>query len=414
MKILLINPNQYKTPPVPPLALAHLHSALKNTPHECMILDLCFSDVPEAAIDEAINNFNPGIAGFTIRNIDTCIYQNNIFFLDDITKLVARVKNHGIPVLLGGSGYSFIPEGILEYTGADWGICGPAEKALVNFLELFEEKPPTSGTVMDGWGAGIDADFRIGWDNGIDYNRYTRERGILGFETQKGCTEHCTYCAEGNSRVLCRDPECIVEELKDLADRGFTTFHLCDTEFNQNLSHSTTFLETLIKKGPGIKWALYMKSSPYDDNLFRLLKKSGAELITLSLPTGTNRFEHAMEQCRLAEKHGLKLAVDLLLGFPGETIDFVKRTIETLRKIRPDTVGVNSTIRLTPGLEVTRTVTGYSEYRKHMLGAVDDNPHFIRPVFYNHLSVDTLRGIIGDDPLFKIEGFERTSNYERL
>ena len=414
MKILLINPNQYRTPPVPPLALAHLHSALQNTTYECRILDLCFSDDPAAEIDEAINNFNPGIAGFTIRNIDTCIYQNNIFFLDDITKLVTHVKKRGIPVLLGGSGYSFIPEGILEYTGADWGICGPGEKALVNFLELFEEKPPPLGTVLDGWEAGIDADFHIDRDNRIDYKCYTSERGILGFETQKGCTEHCSYCAEGNSRMLFRNPECIVEELKNLSDRGFTTFHLCDTEFNQNLSHSTTFLETLIKKGPDIKWVLYMKSSPYDDNLFRLLKKSGADLITLSLPTGSNWLEHASEQCRLTKKHGLKLAVDLLLGFPGETIDFVKRTIEALKKIRPDTVGVNSTIRLNPGLTVTRTVIDSPEYRKHMMGAVDNNPHFILPVFYNHLSVDMLREIIGDDPLFRIEGFERSSNYERL
>ena len=38
----------------------------------------------------------------------------------------------------------------------------------------------------------------------------------------------------------------------------------------------------------------------------------------------------------------------------------------------------------------------------------------IRPVFYNSITMDMLKELIGDDPLFKIEGFERTSNYERL
>ncbi len=414
MKILLINPNQYRTPPVPPLALAHLHSTLRNSPHESRILDLCFKDNSLSSLDETLQDFNPHIAGLTIRNIDTCIYQNNIFFLDDITRLVTHLKKHGIPVLLGGAGYSFIPEGILEYTGADWGICGPAENAFVHFLELFEKEPPPGGTVLDGWKSGFDPDFRTDWNNCIEFERYTSERGILGFETQKGCMENCSYCAEGNGQVISRNPECIVEDLRDLADMGFTSFHLCDTEFNQDLSHCKAFLERLIRKGPEITWVLYMKSFPYDDELFRFLKKSGADLITLSIPTGSDWLKHVAEQCRLAKKHGIKLAVDLLLGFPGETIEFAKRTIEALRKIRPDTVGVNSTIRLNPGLAITHKVTGSSEYQKHMFGAVTDNPYFIRPVFYNHLSVETLREIIGEDPLFKIEGFERTSNYERL
>ncbi len=34
--------------------------------------------------------------------------------------------------------------------------------------------------------------------------------------------------------------------------------------------------------------------------------------------------------------------------------------------------------------------------------------------FYNLIPVDTIKELVGDDPLYKIEGFERTSNYERL
>jgi hypothetical protein len=157
-----------------------------------------------------------------------------------------------------------------------------------------------------------------------------------------------------------------------------------------------------------------MKSAPYDDELFKLLKKSGANMITLSLPTGKNWLEHARKQCGIAKKHDLKLAVDLLVGLPGETIESVKRTISALSEIQPDTVGVNSTIRLFPEQSVAKKIARSTEYQKHLLGTVDDNPHFIKPVFYQHLSADKLREIIGDDPLFKIEGFDRTSNYERL
>ncbi|MGQ9705373.1 MAG: hypothetical protein ACUVS1_12550 [Actinomycetota bacterium] len=44
----------------------------------------------------------------------------------------------------------------------------------------------------------------------------------------------------------------------------------------------------------------------------------------------------------------------------------------------------------------------------------NEDPDFLRPVYYNWLDMERLQGLIGDDPLFRIEGLERRSNYERL
>ena len=200
----------------------------------------------------------------------------------------------------------------------------------------------------------------------------------------------------------------------DLASRGLNDLHLCDTEFNQDLSYCHRFLETLIAEGPSMQWVLYMKSSPYDEELFRLLKKSGARLITLSLPSGRDSLAHAGEISRLCKKHGIRLAVDFLCGFPGETVEAIRSAVETLRSIRPDTVGVSSVIRLYSGAGVTRKVSRSANHREKLSGELKDNPSFIRPVFYKNITLELLHEIIGEDPLFKIEGFERTSNYERL
>lgn len=414
MKLLLINPNRYRTPPVPPLALEYLESALSSSHHDCRILDLCFTENPLAALKEEITAYEPDIAGVTVRNIDTVIYQNNVFFLDDIKSLVEHLKGKGIPVILGGTGFSFIPEGILEFLGADCGVKGPGENALVHILDRYEHYPPAAGTVFDGWEYGFDPDMPVRRGESIDYGRYISKDGLAGFETQKGCMEHCSYCSEGNGKVVFRNPERIVDELKTLSDMGINEFHLCDTEFNQDISFCHEFLERLIDKGPPIRWAVYMKCAPYDDELFRLLKRSGVHIVTLTIPTGNNSLEHAAEITRLAKKHGLKLAVDILLGFPGDTIESVKRTVDRMRKIHPDTVGVNATFRLYPNVSITRTILESGNNKKHLLGETDNNPGLLKPVFYNHITGDMLREIIGNDPLFKIEGFERTSNYQRL
>lgn len=415
MNILLINSNRYRTPPVPPLSLEHIAASIGESHHTCNVLDLCFSESPIPDIDTAMSRFSPDIVGITIRNIDTVIYLNNVFFLDEVKSFIDQIKKHDVPVILGGVGYSFIPENNLAYLGGDWGISGPGEQAIVSLLDTIDSgNAPEKGTVLNGWEYGFDPDLRVPRGEVIDYSPYIADRGLAGFETQKGCYGNCPYCMEARGAVMFRNPKRIVEELHDLASKGVTTFHLCDTAFNQDLDHCNAVLDEMIEHGPDISWALYLKSEPYSDELFRKLKQCGASMVTLSLPTGPNGLDHAAEQVRLARRHGLKMAVDLLMGFPGQTVESVTRTIERLREIQPETVGIMSTIRLYPHLPVTKQIISSKQHRENIFGETDGNPDFIRPVFYEWLSADMLRDIIGDDPLFKIEGFERTSNYERI
>jgi tryptophan 2-C-methyltransferase len=414
VKILLINANRYRTPPVPPLGLEYLSDALKRTRHQCSILDLCFEENPVTVIENSIREFSPDAAGISIRNIDTVLFENNVFFLDEIKKYADVFKKFGVPVILGGAGYSFMPEGVLNFIGADYGIAGPGEKALPYFLDRLAGKSLLHKTIVNGWEMGIDPELEITRENEIDHARYVREGGLVGFETQKGCLEKCHYCSEGRGQILFKKPDIVVQEIARLVEKGFDTFHLCDSEFNQDIDYCKSFLDALISKGPKIKWALYMKSTPFDDDLFRLLRKSGANLITLSLPTGDRYLENTKEIRNLTRKYGIRLAVDFLCGFPGETFEIVQYNLEKLREIRPDTVGINSTIRLSPGIPWSEKVLGLQEEQGRLKGAFTNNPMMVRPVFYNHITVDMLREIIGEDPLFHIEGFERTSNYERI
>lgn len=415
MKLLLVNTNRYRTPPVPPIALEYLASAVRLAGHECRVLDLCFSDNIQHDIAGMIDEYKPDCAGITIRNIDTVLFDNNVFFLDTVREMTGYIKDAGVPVVAGGVGYSFLPEDILAYIGADWGVKGPGERALVSLLDSFPSPPPR-GTVLDGYAYGFDPDMPVRRGEDIDYSRYISEGGIAGFQTQKGCREHCSYCGEGIGKVSFRNPERIAGELRSLTGKGIGEFHLCDTEFNQDLDFCKAFLTTLIDKGPAISWALYMKERPFDTELFRLIKISGATLVTVSVPTGSGSPDDLPRLISQAKDAGLQVAVDLLVGLPGETDDSIARTIDRFRHMSPgpDTVGVNSTLRLYQNCAITAKVTEADEYRPYLFGELENNPGFLRPAFYRRYTADMLKTIIGDDPLFKIEGFERTSNYQRL
>lgn len=414
MRILLVNPNRYRTPPTPPLALEYLQAAISRTRHESALLDLCFSATVVADVQAAVATFRPEVVGLTVRNIDTALSPNNVFFLDEIRAVVEQFQALGRAVIVGGAGFSFAPESVRDFLGADYGVSGPGERALPALLDRLENETVPRGTIVDGWSHGIDVAASTRRAGVVDYAAYLREGGVLGFETQKGCLAHCPYCREGGGRVVFKDPARIVEELQDLARRGLRDFHLCDTEFNQDVAHCHAFLNALIHSSLDLRWAAYLKTAPYDEELFRLMRASGVHLITVSHPTGPRGLEHLNTIRRMTHKHNIRLAVDYLCGLPGDTLESVRYSVAELRRIGPDTVGVNSALRLYPGLALTDRILADPQLRPALSQPVSRPIDCLRPVFCQHITVQQLQDIIGDDPRFRIEGFDRRTNYQRL
>ena len=387
---------------------------MSQTRHESRVLDLCFSEDLPADLQAAVASFQPDIVGLTVRNIDTVLMHNNVFFLDEIRDIVGLLKTHGMQVIVGGAGFSFTAETVRDYLGADFGVVGPGERALPALLDQLEQATVAPGTILDGWQYGIDLQADTRREGVVDYAAYVQQGGLLGFETQKGCLARCPYCREGLGRVIFKSPTRIVEELQDLIRRGLHDFHLCDTEFNQDLAHCHAFLKELIVSGSDLRWAAYMKTTPYDAELFRLLQASGVHLITVSHPTGPQDLTHLGEIRRLTRKHGIHLAVDYLCGLPGDTEESVRYCISQLRRIEPDTVGVNSAVRLYPGLPLTDRILSDPQLHSALCGTLNPLPDCTQPVFYQRITPQQLRDIIGKDPRFCIEGFDRTNNYQRL
>ena len=106
MKILLVNPNTFRNPPVPPLGLEYLEAALKAAGHETRLLDLTFEEKPESTLQRSLEDFAPAAAGVTVRNVDTVIYRGNEFFLDGIRPLIDILRESGVKTVLGGAGFS--------------------------------------------------------------------------------------------------------------------------------------------------------------------------------------------------------------------------------------------------------------------------------------------------------------------
>jgi radical SAM superfamily enzyme YgiQ (UPF0313 family) len=414
MKILLINPNRFLSPPVPPIGLEYIAGHLIHGGHSVEVLDLCFSKDIYQEVDAVYSSFMPDLVGITIRNIDSALYQHNEFFLNEIGEIIDHMKSeHSLRVMIGGAGVSVDPEGILEYVNADFAFVGPAEHSINESLDEVIATRKEKKIIQCAYAPPVHCHRST---EKIDYTRYFEHDGIAGFETHKGCSSSCVYCIEAGTPVYFKKIETVISEIRDMASRGYDHFHLCDPEFNEDQDHALAFCESLKKLTPLITWTAYMKPGGCRERLFSLMRETGVYLVTLTVDS-FHRDKHYwadVEQfISRAQSAGITVAVDFLTGFPYEDDDTLKHCLDLFRTCRPDSVNINTYIRLYKPLRITALIRNDPNLKRNLLGNVDDSS-LLRPVFYNQVAQEKLRELIRSDPLFRVDGLDKKVNYRRL
>ncbi len=418
LRILLINPNRMRSPPVIPIGLEYLTAPLEKQGYDVRIVDLCFSSSPIEDLENYLRKEKFDIVGFSIRNIDSCIYFNNEYYLPEFKKLIDCVKPHKIPIILGGAGFSAMPNEILEYLQADYGIIGPGERAFPKFLEAWQADQ-LENKIFNGWNYGLDDDLIQLRAKRVDYQNYYSNEGIIGFSTHAGCQNQCPYCIEAGTRVSFRKIPNILKEIEHLVNLGYTHFHLCDSEFNSDLNYSIDFCNALAEKSFPLKWTLYMKPFPYNEKLFRVLHESNAYLITLSVDSdkitqtlNNYSYDDLAKIIELCNKYKIEVAIDLLTGYPYETIDSTIEILKFFQKNRPKTVGISFYYRIYKNTSLENSIKNDPALQKKLTRAYMEKENFLEPIFFSQYEQDDLEEIIAGDQLFRIAGVEAGVNYQ--
>lgn len=180
-----------------------------------------------------------------------------------------------------------------------------------------------------------------------------------GINIMFGCNNFCSYCIVPyvRGRERSREPKDILREIERLAADGVVEIMLLGQNVNsygKNLENPISFAELLreIEKIEGIKRIRFMTSHPKDlsDELIQVMKESKKICRHLHLPlqSGSTRILKEMNRrytkeqyLALAEKlrreiPDICLTTDIIVGFPGETLQDVQETIEVVKKVKYD------------------------------------------------------------------------------
>ncbi|MCM1173994.1 MAG: tRNA (N6-isopentenyl adenosine(37)-C2)-methylthiotransferase MiaB [Blautia sp.] len=180
-----------------------------------------------------------------------------------------------------------------------------------------------------------------------------------GINIMFGCNNFCSYCIVPyvRGRERSREPKEILREIECLAADGVVEIMLLGQNVNsygKNLERPMTFAQLLreVERVEGIRRIRFMTSHPKDlsDELIQVMKESDKICHHLHLPlqSGSDRILRRMNRRYTKEQYlalvrrlreaipDIAITTDIIVGFPGETMEDVEETIDVVRKAAYD------------------------------------------------------------------------------
>ncbi len=387
MRIYLINPLVQKaqwendiTSKWPPLGIAYIAAVLEQHGHQVKILERrllagvkprtkeYLKEVDDLTIKQ-IKKFEPDIVGIT---------ASTPLIMDayHTAKLVKGVNN-SILVVIGGAHPTAEPILCLEQCPEIDVVCqGEGELTMLDLAnKLSLEK--IDGITFRRNSQIVSTPKRQVWEDLdkipypayhlLDKDFYFKPTSVLirGFYlkgmtiiTARGCPFNCAFCqssqlVRSNKGRFLRfhSPEYVIGMIKHLVDNyGVQGILFAEDIFSLDRENMIKICNLLVKEklDKKIKYAVNLRVDTIDEELLKLLKKSGCVRAIYGFESGSDRvlkimnkgttLEQNLRAVKLTKKAGITCEASILIGVPGEQEEDIKETLKFLRKSKPDRV----------------------------------------------------------------------------
>ena len=397
-KVFLISSNTTIDPyPVYPLGLALVASALQTGGHHVYQFDLLAGEQPEDRLKKSLLEYSPDFVGISLRNIDNVdsLTSDDNWYLEEAKLLIEKIRKlTDAPIIVGGPAFSIMPEDILAYIRADYGVVGEGERAFNDLLKSLEKGRLPPG-IISGKGeflSGLDMVAPCLEAELISF--YLQRSGMVGMQTKRGCPHNCLYCTypglEG-TQLRTRGPDEVVDDIERMKKLyGVDTIFFTDSVFNDTTGHYLKVAEALLDRKLGISWSAFFRPKNIGHMELKLLKASGLYAVEVgsdaacdvTLEALNKRFTAAdvIEFNRICLKEEIPCAHFIMFGGPDETVTTLKEGLDNLAKLANCVVFAFSGIRILPE-------TGLHA-RAVREGILTKKDSLLKPVYYFSPKID--------------------------
>lgn len=283
-------------------------------------------------------------------------------------------KAQGCTVVVSSSDSTDHFEKYLDH-GADYVILGEAEQTLLELTNgirdgkilpenitglAFRKDGGTIRTPVRTVMHDLDALPLPAWDL-ADVDAYKRawisSSGYfsINMSTTRGCPFKCNWCAKpiyGN-RYNARTPEHVFRELKMLYEKyRFDHIWFCDDIFGLKPGWVKRFSALLKESGIQIRFKIQSRADLLlKDEQVGPLAEAGCETVWMGAESGSQKILDAMdkgitveqigEAVRQLKAKGIRTALFLQFGYLGETKEDIRMTLDMVRRLMPDEIGIS-------------------------------------------------------------------------
>jgi len=161
-------------------------------------------------------------------------------------------------------------------------------------------------------------------------------------ELGRGCPFACTFCSTNDffrRKFRLKSPARMLADMRAIASTwGIGAFELAHDMYTIDRRRVVEFCECLLASGENFTWACSARTDCVDEELLELMAAAGCRGMFFGVETGTARMQRiidkdldiprAREIISIAERLGIETTVSLITGFPEETWDDVRGSMD--------------------------------------------------------------------------------------
>ncbi len=347
---------------IPPLGLMCLASYIKkHSDHEVEIIDSIVEELNYNKLEKRIEKSRPDMIGITAMT----------FALLDVletAKLAKRINPQTI-VVVGGPHPTIYPEETARFKEIDFCVIGEGEKPIIELMKNIADPKKLSeikGLAFKGE-AGIINTGQSEFINDLDdlpfprrqlvpYKKYfssiSSNFPITTMFTSRGCPYKCLFCDRPQLGKLfrARSAKNVVDEMEECEKIGIKEIFMYDDTFGTDRQRVIDICDEISRRNLKISWDVRTRVNTVNEEILLKMKKAGCERIHYGVEAGTQKIldvlrkgitlEMVEKTFKLTQKIGIKAEAYFMIGSPTETKEDILKTIEFMKKIKPDYVHI--------------------------------------------------------------------------
>lgn len=364
-RVMLVYPNQRwhkydltTTWNLSPYVICLLSTLLKDR-YEVKIVDAQFHNLSEEQFKSEVENYKPDCVGISLLTSEYAA------ILDKAARIVKDV-NRDIIVIAGGVHVTTQYFRVIENKNIDFCVRGEGERVLRQLLDYLNKEGdfPAKGVVYreeNGKIAALPPDLIEDLDSLplpdyelVDYSAYANKKPRYGVDipnvlpyasifTSRGCPIGCSFCQVKNisgNKWRSRSAKKVVDEISFLKERyGIRGFMIEDDNAFVDIKRMEEILGLLKQRDLNLKWkAAGVPIFKMNEKLFELMAATGCQMLGIAIESGNERILKEIIKkpvdlkkvpllIETAKKHGIFIAANFIIGFPGETWNEIRQTL---------------------------------------------------------------------------------------